>query len=127
MTTRPRRQPARWIAGVHHQQIVIRAGAVARVARELGDQRLDRAGEAQPTLVKRVAGGQHREQVAEAMAGHREEPLIRGDAHRGNCRKAAGKGERFLLWARAVPGEPRAVASWTDRIMWRDDDRQEAA
>jgi hypothetical protein len=53
-----------------------KAGAVPR---ELGDQRLDRAGQAQPTLVKRVAGGQHREQVAEAMADHREEPLVRSE------------------------------------------------
>jgi hypothetical protein len=50
------------------------------VARELGDQRLDAPGQAQPALVEGAALGQLREQVAEPMVSDGKEPLVGTDA-----------------------------------------------
>ncbi len=40
---------------------------------------------------------------------------------------AAGRGERKCRGVRRSTPARSAVVSWTDRIIWRDDDRQEAA
>jgi len=60
--------------GVHEQQLVIEAGAVAG---ELADQPSITAGQSQPALVKRAALGEGWEQVAPGACGNRQEPGIR--------------------------------------------------
>ncbi len=58
----------------------------------------------------------------------RPPPRSEPDASRGNSRKAAGRGGRSgCLGPARSPGRDWGVASWTDRIMCGDDDRQEAA
>ena len=102
---------------VDEQQLI----AAARTLRgEVGQEPLDRVRQAPATLVVAGLGGQNREEMAEALARHREEPAVAADAH---DRLGHAEGDHF-----GVAEPPAGVASrfWQEIVGCAINDRAES-